>query len=292
MIQEIKEKFPTWAKDKETKFELMMSDDIDALMCYQMQKYNYERECEYFMNSSKKKAYKGSYGEKTGEQYFYKTTDATVKQANLLCLDFSIDKNTKSWDNHVAKITSDDKYNTLSANMNTVCNISSDNYSSKYCISSFITMLSYYDIHIQNWTHEQLICLAAIDGLYQPFKNIRFEHIGSKNLKNLEYDFLIDFIKDNLREIERFDNKYCKNKSIWVNDGYLKTNINLNKLSEIFNINIALPNKKFELISKFESRVIETDTFKNKSEIEKYYNKKIFNIAMTYRKSGVVSFMN
>lgn len=293
MVKEIKEKFPDWVKDETTKFELMMSDDIDALMCYQMQKTNFNRECEYFINSSSKRAYKGYYGEKTGEQYFYKTDEATNNVNNVIALDFSINKNIKAWDNHVVNISHDDNYNKLSANMNIISDIASNNYSNKYCISSFITMLSYYNSDVQHWSHDELICLCAIDGLYQPFKNIRYEKTGAKNLHNLGFDFLVDFIKKNIAEIERFDTRYCKNKNIWVgDDGYLQTNINLEKLTDIFNIDIVLPKKKFELKSTLTSRVIETSQFRSKQAIEEYYDKKIFNIAMTYGRSGVVSLLN
>ncbi|WP_455789313.1 hypothetical protein [Clostridium butyricum] len=293
MLKEIKEKFPCWCEDTETKFELMMSDDIDALMCYQMQKLNYGREVEYFINSSKDRAYQ-NYSKtinKKGKQYLYHTESATNKTKNTIVLDFSVNKNVKAWDNHVVNIRQDDEYNHLSANMN--ININSSNYTKKYCISSFITMLSYYDIKIQNWEYEELICLCAIDGLYQPFKNDRFVEQGSENIKNLGYDFLIDFIKENLSEIESFDNKYLKNKTIWINNnGYLETNLDLNKLSEIWGYQIELPSKQFKLKRTLETEIFNVNWNTDKAKLEELKNKKIFNIALTYGKSGVVSYFN
>lgn len=286
MQKELKDKFPKWCEDTESKFELMVSDDIDALMCYTMQHMNYGREWEYFINSSKDRAYKGYYGEKKGKQYFYMTESATNKCSNTLVLDFSVNKNVKAWDNHVVRITDKDYYNKLSANAN--INITKSNYGSKFCISSFITMLSYYNVNVEEWTHDEKICLCAIDGLYQPFLNSKFISTGEKNLKLLGMDYLIPFIKENLREIKSFDTRYLKNKSIWVNDeDYLETNLDLDKLSEIFNCDIELPKKKFKLYKTLESRVFET--YYNKEQLEKKYGK-IFNIALTYAKSGVISY--
>ncbi|MFR1377663.1 MAG: hypothetical protein ACLSTJ_01715 [Clostridium neonatale] len=296
MIKEIKEKMPNWCEDTTTKFQLMMSDDIDALMCYIFQKGKFGRECEYFINSSKDRAYQ-SYDKtvnRKGKQYMYRTDEATNKVKDTLVLDFSINKQVKSWDNHVINISNSDDYNKLSANMNIATNINKNNYSSKFCISSFITMLSYYDIQIQNWTHEQLIFLCAIDGLYQPFKNAAFASQGEKNLHLLDFDFLVDFIKENIKEIENFDNTYLKKKSIWVNEnGYLETSLDLDKLSKEVGWVIQLPSKQFKSYKEpIESMIFNTGRFPTKASIEEYYDKKIFNIALTYKGSGVVSFIN
>lgn len=34
MQDKIKDKFPRWCEDLETKYELILGDDIDSLMCY------------------------------------------------------------------------------------------------------------------------------------------------------------------------------------------------------------------------------------------------------------------
>lgn len=287
---------PSWCEDTTTKYQLMMSDDIDALMCYIFQHERFNRECEYFINSTKDRAYQ-SYDKsinRKGKQYMHKTEIATNKVKDILVLDFSINKQVKAWDNHVINISNYDDYNRLSANMNIATNINKNNYCNKFCISSFITMLSYYDIPVQNWTHEQLIFLCAIDGLYQPFKSAAFASQGKKNLHLLDFDFLIDFIKENIKEIENFDNTYLKKKSIWVNEnGYLETSLDLDKLSDTIGFNLELPSKQFKSYKEpIESIIFNTGRFPTKASIEEYYNKKIFNIALTYKGSGVVSFIN
>lgn len=293
MNQEIKEKMPNWCTDVETKYQLMMSDDIDALMCYLFQKLKFGRECEYFIDMSSDKAYEWRNGQKhNGKQTLYATESATGEKKDLLALDVSINPNTKSWDNHIVQIGKNEtNYNTLSANLNIVKNINKTNYTDKAIVSSFITMLSYYNSPIQTWTHDQLSLLCAIDGTYQPFAK-GFIKQGTYNLELLGFEFLVDFIKENMQYIQEIDNKYLQKKSIWVNkDGYLETNLNLNVISDLFAYDIELPSKQFTQCGEFKSKIFNTASFTDKKHMEEFYNKKIFNIALTYKSSGIVSFI-
>ncbi len=272
----------------------MMSDDIDALMCYTMQNRKFKRECEYFIDMSSDRAYQWRNGQRhNGEQFLYSTTDATMQTDDMLALDVSINRNTKSWDNHIVQLSENEtNYNNLSANMNIAMNINKSNYTDKFCISSFITMLSYYETDISKWDKDQLALLCAIDSTYYPF-GTNFEATASKNLKMLGFDFLIPFIKENRSYIEQIDKKYLKDKHIWVgDDGYLKTNLDLKKISELFNLPIELPKKQFTQCGSFKSRIFNAKSFRDKNEIETMYDKKIFNIALTYRDSGIVSFID
>lgn len=284
---------PNWCTDTETKYQLLMSDDIDALMCYTMQNEKFNRECEYFIDMSSDKAYEWRNGQKhNGKQTLYATNEATGEKKDLLALDVSINPNTKSWDNHVVQIGEDEtNYNTLSANLNIAKNIGKKNYTDKAIVSSFITMLSYYDSPIQTWTHDQLSLLCAIDGTYQPFLK-GFIKQGTKNLELLGFEFLIPFINENMQYIQEIDNKYLQKKSIWVNkDGYLKTDLDLNVISDLFNLTIELPKKQFAKCGEFKSKIFNTASFSDKAAMEDFYGKKIFNIALTYAKSGIVSFI-
>lgn len=293
MNQEIKNNMPSWCGDVETKFQLLMSDDIDALMCYTMQNRKFHRECEYFIDMNKDKAYQWRNGQRhNGEQFLYNTTDATNVADDMLALDVSINRNTKSWDNHIVQLSENEtNYNNLSANMNIAMNINKSNYTDKFCISSFITMLSYYETDITKWDKDQLALLCAIDSTYYPF-GTNFEGTASKNLKMLGFEFLIPFIKENKQYIQEIDKKYLKDRHIKVGkDGYLTTNLDLKKISELFHLPIELPKKQFIQCGSFKSRVFNAKSFRDKNEIETMYEKKIFNIALTYRDSGIVSFI-
>ena len=66
----------------------------------------------------------------------------------------------------------------------------------------------------------------------------------------------------------------------------------MNKLSKEVGWVIQLPSKQFKSYKEpIESMIFNTGRFPTKASIEEYYNKKIFNIALTYKGSGVVSFI-
>ena len=286
--------FPSWCMEDNSQYELIMSDDIDSLMCYIYQNRVFNREVKYFMDMSSHKAYQ-SYDKtvtRDGKQILYSSEDASFKKSKILGLDFSINNNIKSWDNHVVKISKNDNYNNLSANLNIALDISSNNYTDKAIVSSFLTMLSYYDLDITKWDKDMLSVLCAIDGVYYPFLNPRFASTGQKNLELLDYGFLGDFIKENINYIKEVEQKLnLKNGKIWVNEesGLLETNIKLEKLSKMFDAEVELPHIKFDGRQfQFESKIFNKSDYPSK---DNFKNKEIFNIALTYKNSGIVSFI-
>ncbi len=294
MKKEIKEKFPSWCIEDSSKYQLMMSDDIDSLMCYVFQNRVFNRECSFFIDVNYKKCTMWN----TGIQRLYGTENCTNNKENLIALDFAIDrKNTKCWDNHVIKISKDDVINPLSANLNIPLDISLSNYTDKAIVSSFLTMLSYYNIDITKWDKDMLSVLCAIDGVYHPFLNPKFESTGKKNLELLDYSFLVDFIKENISYIKKIEQKLnLKNGKIWVNkeSGLLETNIKLEELSNIFGIDIELPGDIFYTMSDIKSKYITENEIKSKkvkSKNDLKSNGKIFNLVMTSTKYGVASYL-
>lgn len=239
MVKEIKGKFPEFCEDKITDYQLLISDDLDSLMCAVVQKELFNREVKFFIdvNSS------------TTTQKLYKIKDSKINTKKILGLDIALeDSRFNCWDNHVVKVLDSDTVNTNSANINIALNISQSNYYSKACISSFITMLSYYSIDISKWTTDQLCVLCTIDGVYHPFlpKNIRYRATARKNLKLLEYGFLEQFIDGNLDRILELEQELNLKGKIKVGlDGLLKTTIKLDELNKIFNNKIQLPNHNF-----------------------------------------------
>lgn len=285
MKKEIKEKFPSWCIEDSSKYQLMMSDDIDSLMCYVFQNRVFNRECSFFIDVNYKKCTNYS----PGIQKLYSIEGHTNDKNNIIALDFAIDGITKCWDNHIVKISKNDDINSNSANLNIALDISRSNYTKKAIVSSFITMLSYYNIDITKWDKDQLAILSAIDGLYLPFQNPKFASTGKHNLELLDYGFLGDFIKENINYIKEVEQKLnLKNGKIWVNKEtrLLETNIKLDELSKMFGCVVELPQNKFKDQFQFESKYIK-DNITSKSMIEG----RIFNLAMAYKNCGVVSFI-
>ncbi|MBD7909737.1 hypothetical protein [Clostridium cibarium] len=265
MKKEIREMFPSWCEDRETKFELVLSDDIDSLMCYTYQREKFDREVKRFFDA-------GAY---TDYQIMYRLEDYKNENSSI-GLDIALEGEIKCWDNHVVKYSKDDYVNPNSANMNkNICNY---NYYSKYIVSSFITMLSYYDEDLTTWSKDQLAVLCAIDGLYTPFLSKyggRFVSTARKNLDDLGYGYLADFMIENLKYIEQIKRELKLDAKIKMVNGHLETGMDLEKLSEIFCCNIELPSKKFKKIKSIK-RVAKPIAFSKDS-----IDKGLFNFSLT-----------
>lgn len=281
MKKEIKEKFPTWCEDTEGKYDCIMSDDIDSLMCAVVQEKVFNNKVKYFFFSD---------SQSRNTQKCYKVKDHKTIYERMLGLDIALEGKWRCWDNHVVKVSQDDIVNKNSANLNIALDIYRNNYTKKACVSSFITMLSYYDIDISSWSKEQLLILCAIDGLYYPFQNTYFEKQATENLKILGYEFLVGFIKENISEIKKIKDKLRLDGKIWVNkEGKLETNIKLDQLSQIFGFEIKLSDEIFietkTLTKNFDRITKETLVEKLKRE-----NKALFNLALVKKDFYVYSY--
>lgn len=281
MKKEIKEKFPTWCEDTEGKYDCIMSDDIDSLMCAVVQEKVFNNKVKYFFFSD---------SQSRNTQKCYKVKDHKTIYERMLGLDIALEGKWRCWDNHVVKVSQDDIVNKNSANLNIALDIYRNNYTKKACVSSFITMLSYYDIDISSWSKEQLLILSAIDGLYYPFQNTYFEKQATENLKILGYEFLVGFIKENISEIKKIKDKLRLDGKIWVNkEGKLETNIKLDQLSQIFGFEIKLSDEIFietkTLTKNFDRITKETLVEKLKRE-----NKALFNLALVKKDFYVYSY--
>lgn len=284
MKQEIKDKFPLWCQDGDTKYNLILSDDIDSLMCYTFQNWYFNRQVKFFFDANAQGF----------TQKLYKATEVeSVGNDNVIGLDIALEGDIKTWDNHIVKIKRADITNSNSANLNLALDVCQINYTDKACVSTFITMLSYYDIDISTWSKEQLAVLCAIDGLYYPFREgSNFVATGRKNLRLLEYEFLEDFIKENMDLILALKDELKLDAKIKVGaDGKLTTAIDLDSLSEIFEDifwYISLPNCEFTEKSTLEKKYVQNVNYSKDYLIEKY---NIFNFALCYRNKGVISYL-
>ena len=282
MQKEIKELFPSWCEENSVKkYDCIMSDDLDSLMCAVVQEKVFKNKVKYFFFSDNKSR---------NTQKCYKVKDHEAASERMLGLDIALEGNYKCWDNHVVKVSQDDIVNKNSANLNIALDIYRTNYTKKACVSSFITMLSYYDVDISNWSKEKLLVLCAIDGLYYPFQNTYFEKQGKKNLSILGYEFLVDFIKENISDIKKIKDKLRLDSKIWVNkEGKLETNIKLDELSQIFGFEIKLSDEIFietkTLTKNFDRMPKETLLEKLKRE-----NKALFNLALVKKDFYVYSY--
>lgn len=288
MLESIKRKFPVWCGDESEDFDLILSDDIDSLMCAIYQKVNFNRDVKYFFNANTE----------NNTQKNYKVKDYERKEnRGLIALDIALEGG-KCWDNHVLKVEQNDKINTNSANLNVALNIRSSNYTDKAVVSSFITMLSYYDFDLKRLTKDQLMVICAIDGLYYPFKT-KFKATARRNLRYLGYEFLADFITENIDEIIYLEGLLnLKKGKIWVDDeGYLTTDIDLKEISKIFGFEIALPKEQYQELKTFKKTVSDGTRYRrcslNKNQLIENLESEgytLFNFALTYRNTYICSY--
>lgn len=279
MIKNLKEKFPVWTTNIERN-PLIMSDDIDSLMSCIFLRDKFNCKVRYFYDTNR--------GEFTHLMYKRKGFDYGLQDRKAIAVDLALE-NFRCFDNHVIKVRDTDNTNKLSANLNAIDNIYLDNYTDKWCISTYITLLSYYNVDISKWTREQLAILCAIDGVYYPFKNTRFKPIASKHLKQLDYEFLIEFIEDNIDYIEQIKKDINLDGKIKVVDGKLTTDINLDKLSEIFNIDISLPTGTYQLKQTLTKKIKQP---LEKENVRKYLidDKKLRNFVLVSTKTIIYSY--
>ena len=279
MIESLKGKFPSWVKDIE-KNPLILSDDIDSLMSYIFLRDHFNCKVRYYYDVN---------GENwTHKLYKQKGYDYGFDTKKAIAVDLALE-GYRCWDNHVIKVRDTDNTNKLSANLNVIDNIYLDNYTNKWCVSTYITILSYYNIDISKWNREQLAILCSIDGVYYPFRSERFKTIAAKHLKDLGYEFLIEFIENNIEYIEQIKKELNLDGKIKVKDGKLTTDIKLDKLSDIFNTDISLPNYTFQLRSTLTKR--RTDV-KSKENVKKYLieDKKLRNFVLVSTSKIIYSY--
>ena len=278
-MRDLRKTFPTWVNDNITR-DMILTDDIDSLMsCIVLNKLK-GYEIRYF--------YDCNYTNTTQCIYTDVNINTNVNVNEIVGVDFALE-GFKTWDNHVNRITSEDTYNELSANLNNC--ITRNSYYSKYLVSTFFTICWYYGIDFTKWTTEQLLILCAIDGMYHPFKeeNKRYKPTARRHFKELGVEFLSDFIQCNLKDIIDIEKDLNLKSKIKVNDeGYLITNIDLWWLSKIFNMPIELPTSQFKASGSYNKYSYYLDNKTSKISLQE--DKTLLNFVLTGKNKCIVSF--
>lgn len=257
MIKEIREKYPQWCGNEETKFDLCLSDDLDSLFsCIILNKIR-------------------SYEVK----YFYDFNNIYEKEnhdrENIPCIGVDIDLiKGKCWGNHVTMLSANDNYNKQCANLNNILKINPNNYYTKFCGSTVLQIISYYNIDTSNLSEEAKMILLCIDSTFLGywFNNGQW---CKKYLEMLELDDLLDVLYwHDKQEFEQINYRYNLKSKIYIDDdnGKLNTNIRLDKLEELFpNLSFVLPKINFECIHSFNYNTKYNTNF-NKNEIKNLFS--------------------
>ncbi|MGF9738588.1 hypothetical protein ABEX38_14310 [Priestia megaterium] len=261
MKQEFKNKFPQWVFE-DNDFTVCLSDDIDSLVGATIIKKVKGWETEHFYD------FHNLY-----------STDKTDKR-KAVGVDIALVKG-MTFDNHVTMLSATSQPNLQSANPNVIEGISRDNYTSKFAMSTALLLYALYDIPLPS-TEDGKLMLMAIDssflGYYKGFKKIQCEWLEKFGMEEMirlqERHQLTDFA-----EVKRI---YNSSEKILLNEhGLLETNMNLEGISHLLELDIILPEKQFQTRKEFERRMYtlkQTSTYDN-GVIENHY--KPFSYALT-----------
>jgi len=261
----LKEKFPSWINETDKKYDLILGDDVDSSIGCSLLKEvtNGNWEVNYFYDFKN----------------FYRHTETGNKTIGV---DMAFLKRTRCFDNHISKRTKNDEHNPLCANLNIVHNISCENYTSKYSMSTLMLIMSLYDIPLPS-SQEGKEILLAIDTGFKGFYIPAFQHIHMNWLEELGFTELIDILnKRNMKYFYNLIEKYNLQKKIEINkNGCLQSEIKFDAIQPFFDFEIGLPAEQFKLIKKCERA--NHETWRSMPERERI-------ISLAYTKRNFVSY--
>lgn len=262
MNKEYSSKFPQWYKEDLTNHVSCLSDDLDSLVgCSLLEKVK-GVEIGYFYNF--KELYRG-----------------TERDVKAIGVDIALE-NGRTFDNHVTMLNHKDRYNKMSINPNNIDNVSRDNYTDKYALSTALLIWSLYDIELPS-TDEGKMVLLSIDSAFLGHYNDRFKPIQNKYLSKLGFEELIDlqerYSLDDFRAVQR---KYRMNSKIVMIKKGLRTTLPLREISDVLELELILPHNTFLVNNTLE---ISNESLNKYIGYSKYYiengQTKIFSLALT-----------
>lgn len=271
MKNNFKEKFPQWVYG-ENDFTVCMSDDIDSLVGATILRQIKGWDVEHFYDFHK----------------LY-STDKTDKR-KAVGVDIALVKG-MTFDNHVTMLSSTSQPNINSANPNIIENVSRDNYTSKFAMSTALLLYALYDVPLPS-TEDGKLMLMAIDssflGYYKGFKKVQCDWLEKMGMEEMIYlqerHKLTGFI-----EVKR---RYDSSEKISLNDnGVLETKMQLDNISNLLELDIYLPEKEFYIRKQFSrtSFNLKRESTYDNGTVEKHYEP--FSYALTGKNNLQITLM-
>ncbi|MEY8415643.1 hypothetical protein AAK964_05030 [Tissierella praeacuta] len=225
-----KKGFREWYKDLDSTYNLMGSGDIDSHFSTVLLSDWFGCKMDLFNSFS--------------TIYHRENIDIdSVRPHTLVGVDVDLTKN-KCFGNHVTYLQNPDVIS-----LNKEIPYGCQEYFSKFAGSTLVTILSIYDYDLNKCTKEQLEVLISVDTAFKQFyynknTNELFRYYYGEVL---EYPEFIEVVEQ--YPIEYFYNiikEYKLHESIRVNEnGYLETKIELDRLGELFNMDLSLSTERF-----------------------------------------------
>ncbi|SFQ23405.1 hypothetical protein [Caldicoprobacter faecalis] len=236
-MQEIyKAKFPAWVDFIEDEYDLVLSNDIDSLLSCLFLNQTFGWKIRYFYDF----------------HTLYKAVDDESDNERLY-IDIDILEG-KGWSNHVVMLDKNSKHNKQIANLNTIFGVTRDKYHTKYCGSTFLTLLSYYDFPVFLLSQEAEKILLAIDTAFKGYYDEGFRRYNYFYLNNvLDFAHLYELQKkhtiDDFYDIIDVYKLYAK---IHIRNNQIYTNLPLAEICELFYLY-----REFEMLMNTEFKPIQ-----------------------------------
>ena len=237
-------KVPTWYRDF-TKYDVVLSDDIDGLVSTSVWKFAKNWNVEYFYDFSTLYA--------SNDVYFKEKKSATRVWADVSI----IVQDAMTFDNHVNRMSLDDYTNPNAINPNILSDITNKNYYDKYLGSTALVIWDLYKIPLPE-TEEGKMLLLCIDTTFKGFYGKPQYQKANKHFlcDVLDMEELYEVLKRHTqKEFYQMIEKYELSRKIRVNsDGYLYTNLDLDLLTRLLGIPVELPQIKMNRYASFENK--------------------------------------
>lgn len=226
----MKEKeFKSWYKDLNNK-HLIGSDDIDWLASEYVLRQLFNCETTMFFD------FKSIY---CREDIDLKS----IKASEIVAIDLDTTK-TQCISNHVTYLD-----NTDAINLNKKIPHGCSDYYKKFAGSTLVTILSLYDIDLSNFTEKQLELILCVDAAFKQY----YYNNNTRKLFKYYYNEVLE-LPELVAVVEKHDinyfydiiDTYKLHEKIYIDkNGYIKTKLELDKISNVFNIDLSLPKRQF-----------------------------------------------
>lgn len=245
---------PTWYNDKTNKYHTILTDDIDSLLSCailkQVMGWNIE---EVFLLKQV-----ANYSD-IPIDVSAKTKHATVTEE--IGVDFAKYKG-KCFDNHITRFSNKDYKNEESINPNLMEDVTKKNYTEKYAGSTVLLLWSLYGLS-KDMTDEAMMILLTIDSSFLGYYDDRYRpYIKHYLVDVLDLPEFYNCIERHTQEdFKRIKNKYHLSGKIRLENGHLKTNIDIDKINEVLLwetaevLEIELPTEEFYVDKFFMSEI-------------------------------------
>lgn len=228
------QKVPEWYRDF-TKYDIVLSDDIDGIVSTSALKFAKNWNVEYFYD------FETLY---IADEIYFKENKSHTR---VWCDVSIVVQDEKTFDNHINRVNLNDYTNPNAINPNILSDITNENYYDKYLGSSALVIWSLYNIPLPESELGKMI-LLAIDTTFKGF-------YGKDQYKRANKHFLCDVLgleklyevlkRHTSTEFYQLIGKYNLSAKTELNEeGYLKSNLDMKLLSDVLGIPIRLPVKR------------------------------------------------